>query len=164
VRFHPLRYFLGIAAKHCMTLKNFFITVLAVCILVGCYFLYMTIAFPKVTCTAAKHLKAGEMEGDCVSCHMKATARITQEWYESKHGVILVRCQTCHGMPDGSGAIPFTRAPGEDVCARCHSLAIQQMEAKFGQHGNCVSCHPHHQSPMHGKVYEFRTPTTKTDL
>ncbi len=147
-----------------MTLKRVFLSLLAVCILTCGYFLYMSWAFPPFRCEAAKHLTADQMDGDCYACHMKATARIAQEWYESKHGVILVRCQTCHGLPDGSGAQPFTRAPGVDVCARCHSLAIQQMQAKFGKSSNCTTCHPHHQSPMHGNVYEFRTPSTKTEL
>ena len=75
-----------------------------------------------------------------------------------------MRCQTCHGMPDGKGAIPFTRKPGVEVCARCHSLSIQRMEAKFGKRDDCSSCHPSHQSPMHGKAYEYRMPSGKTDL
>ena len=146
-----------------MTAKRVFCVLLGAGILLGCYFLYMAWAFPKVRCEA-KHLDAGQMAGDCYSCHMKATAKIAQEWFESKHGVVLVRCQTCHGMPDGQGAISFTKNPGVDVCARCHSLAIQEMERKFGAKGNCVDCHPHHQSPMHGKAYEYRTPSTKTEL
>lgn len=147
-----------------MTPKRIIVAVLAICLLVGLYFLYMNWAFPNECYKNAKHLMAGEMEGDCYTCHMKATARIAQEWFESKHGVVLVRCQTCHGLPDGSGAIPFTRQPGVDICAKCHSLAIQQMEAKFGETGNCMTCHPRHQSPMHGKVYEFRTPNTKNEI
>lgn len=147
-----------------MTLKWILGILIAIAVLVAGYFFYMSWAFPIVRCPAAKHLDAGAMDGDCYSCHTKATARIAQEWYESKHGVILVRCQTCHGLPDGTGAIPFTRSPGVDVCARCHSLAITQMKAKFGTVGNCNTCHPHHQSPMHGTVYEFRNPSTQTSL
>ena len=95
---------------------------------------------------------------------MKTTAKVAQEWYESKHGVTLVRCQTCHGMPDGKGSLPFTRNPGKDVCARCHSLAIERMEAKFGRSDDCASCHPHHQSAMHGNAYEYRQPASRTSL
>ncbi len=75
-----------------------------------------------------------------------------------------VRCQTCHGQPDGKGSQPFTRVPGKDVCARCHSLAIDRMEARFGKRDDCSSCHPNHQSPMHGQAYVFRQATTKTTL
>ncbi len=132
--------------------------------LVAGYFCYMAWAFPESKCEAAKHLSAKQMEGDCYTCHIKATPRVAQEWYESKHGITLVRCQTCHGMPDGKGAIVFTRSPGVESCARCHSLAIEKMEAKFGRPKNCVSCHPYHQSAMHGAPYQYRTPAGKTDL
>lgn len=128
------------------------------------YFSYMAWAFPETPCEGAKHLAAGQMEGDCYGCHVKATPRVAQEWYESKHGITLVRCQTCHGMPDGQGAIQFTRSPGVETCARCHSLAIQRMEAKFGQRTDCNTCHPFHQSAMHGNPYQYRVPTSQTEL
>ena len=60
--------------------------------------------------------------------------------------------------------LPFARKPGVEVCARCHSLSIQRMEAKFGKRDDCVSCHPYHQSPLHGRAYEYRMPSNKTDL
>lgn len=128
------------------------------------YFAYMAWAFPETRCEAAKHLAAGEMEGDCYGCHVKATPAVAQQWYESKHGVTLVRCQTCHGLPDGQGAIQFTRQPGADICAKCHSLAMQRMEAKFGRRGDCSSCHPYHQSAMHGDAYQYRLPVTQTSF
>ena len=128
------------------------------------YFAYMAWAFPQTRCEAAKHLAAGQMEGDCYGCHVKATPAVAQYWNESKHGITLVRCQTCHGLPDGSGAFQFTREPGADVCARCHSAAIQRMTAKFGMRNDCSSCHPYHQSAMHGVPYQYRQPTTRTAL
>lgn len=146
-----------------------FMTMGVVCVvfilgLVGGYFGYMAWAFPENRCEAAKHLAAGNMEGDCYGCHVKATPRVAQEWYESKHGYTLVRCQTCHGMPDGNGAIKFTRSPGVETCARCHSLAIDRMAAKFGRRGDCSSCHPYHQSALHGMPYQYRQPAVKTGL
>ncbi|MCD7984102.1 MAG: hypothetical protein LUG19_07605 [Desulfovibrio sp.] len=147
--------------KYC---KILLFSLLAVIVLVGGYFLYMAWAFPAVRCEAAKHLDAPQMAGDCYACHVKATPRVAQEWYESKHGVTLVRCQTCHGMPDGKGSLPFTRTPGVEVCARCHSLSISRMEAKFGKRNDCSSCHPYHQSTMHGGAYQYRQPSAKTEL
>ena len=147
--------------KYC---KILLFSLLAVIVLVGGYFLYMAWAFPAVRCEAAKHLDAPQMAGDCYACHVKATPRVAQEWYESKHGVTLVRCQTCHGMPDGKGSLPFTRTPGVEVCARCHSLSISHMEAKFGKRNDCSSCHPYHQSTMHGGAYQYRQPSAKTEL
>ena len=141
-----------------------FLPLLAV-VLVGGYFAYVAWAFPPVKCEAAKHLTAPEPSaGDCYTCHVKSTPKVAQDWYESKHGVTLVRCQTCHGQPDGKGSLAFARVPGVEVCARCHSLAIDRMTAKFGKRDDCSSCHPNHQSPMHGNVYEFRQATTKTTL
>ena len=130
------------------------------------YFAYMNRAFPGVGCDAAKasHLSAPGMEGDCYSCHMKATPAVAQQWYESKHGVTLVRCQTCHGMPDGKGALSFARKPALTVCAACHSAAIQRMEAKFGLKTDCATCHLQHQSAIHGEAYQHQAPSTKTEL
>lgn len=142
--------------------KILLFSLLALIVLVGGYFLYMAWAFPAVRCEAARHLDAPQMEGDCYACHAKATPRVAQEWYESKHGVTLVRCQTCHGMPDGKGSLPFTRTPGVEVCATCHSLSIKRMEAKFGRRDDCSTCHPYHQSAMHGGAYQYRQPTNKT--
>ncbi len=138
--------------------------ILLFCVLVGGYLLNLRLAFPEVKCEAARHLTPPQSAGDCYGCHVKATPKQAQFWYESKHGVTLVRCQTCHGQPDGQGAIPFTRTPGTDICARCHSLAIERMEEKFGKVDNCSTCHPFHQSPIHGKAYEYRQASTKTDL
>ncbi len=137
---------------------------LLIVVLGGGYFAYISWAFPEVKCEAAKHLDAPDRMGDCYGCHVKSTPKVAQEWYESKHGVTLVRCQTCHGQPDGKGSLPFARVPGVDVCARCHSLAIERMEAKFGKRNDCSTCHPNHQSPMHGNAYEYRQATTKTSL
>lgn len=137
---------------------------LLVILLVGGYFVYVSWAFPDVKCEAAKHLDAPERMGDCYGCHVKSTPKVAQDWFESKHGVTLVRCQTCHGQPDGKGSLPFARVPGVEVCARCHSLAIDRMEAKFGKRNDCSSCHPNHQSPMHGNAYEYRQASTKTTL
>ena len=137
---------------------------LLLAVLAGGYFAYVSWAFPAVRCEAARHLDAPERMGDCYGCHIKATPRTAQEWYESKHGVTLVRCQTCHGQPDGKGSVAFTRAPDASLCVRCHSLSIDRMEAKFGKRDDCAGCHPYHQSPMHGRAYVYRQETGKTTL
>ncbi len=138
---------------------------LALLLIGGGYFAYITWAFPVVKCEAAKHLDPPTaMVGDCYGCHVKATPKVAQEWYESKHGVTLVRCQTCHGQPDGKGSLPFTQKPGVAVCQSCHGPAIERMEAKFGKRDDCATCHLSHQSPIHGKAYTFRQATTKTTL
>ena len=143
--------------------KPLIIALAAVILLVIGFFAYIQNAFTGTRCEAAKHLDA-DMIGDCYGCHLKVTPQVAQDWYESKHGVTLVRCQVCHGQPDGKGAVPFKRVPGVEVCAACHGLAIDKMTALYGKRDDCSTCHPYHARPMHGKVYENRQATTKTVL
>ena len=115
--------------------------ILTVILLVIGFFAYIQNAFTGTRCEAAKHLDA-DMIGDCYGCHLKVTPQVAQDWYESKHGVTLVRCQVCHGQPDGKGAVPFKRVPGVEVCAACHGLAIDKMTALYGKRDDCSTCHP----------------------
>ena len=119
--------------------KPLIIALAAVILLVIGFFAYIQNAFTGTRCEAAKHLDA-DMIGDCYGCHLKVTPHVAQDWYESKHGVTLVRCQVCHG------------------------LAIDKMTALYGKRDDCSTCHPYHARPMHGKVYENRQATTKTVL
>ena len=143
--------------------KPLVIALAAVILLVIGFFAYIQNAFTGTRCEAAKHLDA-DMIGDCYGCHLKVTPQVAQDWYESKHGVTLVRWQVCRGQPDGKGAVPFKRVPGVEVCAACHGLAIDKMTALYGKRDDCSTCHPYHARPMHGKVYENRQATTKTVL
>ena len=127
------------------------------------FFIYLNMAFPKVRCEAFNHLESPEKYADCAGCHAKVTAQISQDWFESKHGVTLVKCVACHGQPDGKGAIPFSANPDPQViCTRCHAPAMERMTAKFGPSPECITCHPRHQNPMHGNAYETRKPSDKT--
>ncbi len=145
--------------------KPYVAIVIVLVLLAGGYFAYIAWAFPPVKCEAAKHLDPPTaMVGDCYGCHVKTTPKVAQEWYESKHGVTLVRCQTCHGQPDGKGSLPFTATPAVSVCESCHAPAIDVMEAKFGKRDDCATCHLQHQSPIHGDAYSYRQATTKTTL
>lgn len=124
-------------------------------VLVGGYFLYLNVAFPGTRCEGAK-VKHGEVPDgqDCYACHKKATPKVAQDWYESKHGVILVKCYVCHGQPDGKGATPFSVKPSVNgVCQRCHAPAIDLMREKFGVQGNCESCHIYHANSLHHDAY-----------
>ncbi len=148
------------------TLKKKFVGgLVAAVVCVGGFFAYINTAFPEVRCEAVKHLDAPEKYADCVACHVKSTAKDTQDWKDSKHGVMLVKCVVCHGQPDGKGSIPFAAKPDPMlICARCHDPAIKRMEAKYGERPDCNSCHPHHQNPMHGNAYENKIPTDKTNF
>lgn len=72
--------------------KPLIIALAAVILLVIGFFAYIQNAFTGTRCEAAKHLDA-DMIGDCYGCHLKVTPQVAQDWYESKHGVTLVRCQ-----------------------------------------------------------------------
>ena len=117
--------------------------------------LYVNYAFPKTRCTAFKHLKGPEERTDCYECHLKVTPKVAQNWYDSKHGVILVKCFVCHGQPDDKGSIPFAVKPDvNQVCRRCHDPAIARMQQKFGVDlDDCYSCHPFHQNSLHHDAY-----------
>ncbi len=144
--------------------KNMLIAFAAVIVVIGAFFLYINLAFPKVRCEGA-HLQVPEKYADCVSCHAKATAKVAQDWTESKHGVMLVKCVVCHGEPDGKGSIPFMVKPDPMViCARCHDPAIKVMVSKFGENLDCNTCHPNHQNPQHGNAYQNKIPTSKTTM
>ncbi|RUM37553.1 MAG: hypothetical protein DSY50_00010 [Desulfobulbus sp.] len=102
-----------------------------------------------------KHLIPTDDAFDCYACHKIATPKIAQNWYESKHGMILVKCFVCHGQPDGKGSIPWTVSPDpKAVCQKCHDPAMKRMEAKFGVKLNCVKCHPFHQDSLHHDAYK----------
>ena len=72
--------------------KPLIIALAAVILLVIGFFAYIQNAFTGTRCEAAKHLDA-DMIGDCYGCHLKVTPQVAQDWYESKHGVTLVRWQ-----------------------------------------------------------------------
>ena len=118
------------------------------------FFIYFNQAFPEVRCDAAKHLESPDTASDCFECHIKATPKISQDWYESKHGVMLVKCFVCHGQPDGKGSVPYALDPDvQFTCGKCHDPSMKKMEAKYGLELNCNNCHPFHQNSLHHEAY-----------
>ena len=95
--------------------KPLIIALAAVILLVIGFFAYIQNAFTGTRCEAAKHLDA-DMIGDCYGCHLKVTPQVAQDWYESKHGVTLVRCQVwalsrSSASPAWKSARPATASP-----------------------------------------------------
>ena len=117
--------------------KPLIIALAAVILLVIGFFAYIQNAFTGTRCEAAKHLDA-DMIGDCYGCHLKVTPQVAQDWYESKHGVTLVRCQVCHGQPDGKGAVPFKRVPGVAAALVPSVAALGFVPAIPITHGPCT--------------------------
>ena len=107
-----------------------------------------------VSAGSFQHLKAPDDAADCYECHKLHTPRVAQNWYESKHGVALMKCFVCHGQPDGQGSVPWAVVPDpKTVCRKCHEPAMIRMEKKFGMEPNCYSCHPFHVNSMHHEAY-----------
>jgi len=128
----------------------------------GAVFFYVNSAESEIKCTAAKHLESPEEAGDCYTCHLKTTPKIAQDWYESKHGVMLVKCFVCHGQPDGKGSIVYAANPDPNyICRRCHDPAVLMMEKKFGMRPECSDCHKYHSNSVHHEAYG-RTESKKT--
>ena len=115
---------------------------------------YIKMVFPETRCEFATHLESPDDTADCFECHLKATPKIAQDWYESKHGVILVKCFVCHGQPDGKGSVPYAVDPDVNAtCRKCHDPSINRMEHTYGLKLNCNKCHPFHQNSLHHKAY-----------
>ncbi len=136
-------------------IKKWLLVVVLISAVIGIsFFIYFKTAFPEVRCEAVKHLESPEAASDCYTCHIKSTPKIAQDWYESKHGVMLVKCFVCHGQPDGKGSIPFKKDPDVDAtCRKCHDPSIKKMEEKFGINPECNKCHPFHHNSLHHKAY-----------
>lgn len=121
---------------------------------VSCYGYYRS-TFPEVNCEyEMDHLESPESASDCYKCHAKATPKIVQDWYESKHGVLLVKCFVCHGQPDGKGSVPYAVNPDVNTtCRKCHDPGIKKMKEKYGLEPECNSCHPFHNNSLHHKAF-----------
>ena len=124
-------------------------------VLPGVCFTAVFLVSTVMAATPIKHLVAPDSAADCYECHKKATPKIAQNWYESKHGVVLMKCFVCHGQPDGKGSVPWAVVPSpKKVCRKCHDPAMKRMEQKFGLKSDCYSCHPFHQNSIHHDAYK----------
>jgi len=77
-----------------------------------------------------------EMLVDCAECHKETTPDIEKEWFDSVHGLSMVKCYQCHGTFE-----TFTVTPTIDNCATCH-LAMTAEE--HSEKKKCWECHTPH--------------------
>ena len=139
-----------------MKKRAWILVLLGLAALLAAYFSYLTLGFTGTRCEGAKvrHGEIADDQSDCYTCHRKATPKVAQDWYESKHGMLLVKCYVCHGQPDGKGSLPYAVDPDVNkTCRKCHDPSIKKMEAKYGLDLECNSCHPFHQNSLHHKAY-----------
>ena len=72
---------------------------------------------------------------DCAECHKDATPSVEKEWFDSVHGVAMVKCYQCHGTFE-----TFTVTPKRSTCGTCHT----KMLTKCPQNKPCWECHVPH--------------------
>lgn len=71
----------------------------------------------------------------CSECHQKQTPQVYDEWYQSLHGIGMVKCYQCHGTFENMRV-----EPDKSSCAACHSGAME----KCPQDRKCWECHKAH--------------------
>ena len=80
-------------------------------------------------------LSAQEQYIPCAQCHQEATPEVYQQWFDSRHGLAMVKCYQCHGTFE-----TFRLTPTRQDCAVCH----ENMMDKCPQDNPCWDCHlPH---------------------
>ncbi len=80
-------------------------------------------------------LSAQEMLLDCADCHREATPAVVKEWFDSLHGIAMVKCYQCHGTFED-----FAVTPARATCGACHA----DMLRKCAQDKPCWECHVPH--------------------
>ncbi len=76
----------------------------------------------------------------CSDCHKTVTPEIYEEWYQSGHGIGMVKCYQCHGTYEDLQVVPES-----SNCAVCHSGEFHRSPAG----SQCWTCHPAHTFVMH---------------
>ncbi len=86
--------------------------------------------------SAHPELSEAEMLIPCSSCHQENTPDIYQQWYDSNHGIGMVKCYQCHGTFE-----TFVVSPPVQNCDTCHGgmSGEDHTEGKI-----CWECHAPH--------------------
>lgn len=71
----------------------------------------------------------------CSECHKTETPDIYEEWYQSVHGIGMVKCYQCHGTFENLVVVPQV-----SNCATCHMAAME----KCPTDKICWECHTAH--------------------
>ncbi|MBU0663755.1 MAG: multiheme C-type cytochrome [Proteobacteria bacterium] len=84
-----------------------------------------------------KHPEITEQEKllPCSECHQQATPEVYEQWFNSLHGIGMVKCYQCHGTYEN-----FKVEPATSVCATCHMDMIE----KCPKDQKCWACHTPH--------------------
>jgi hypothetical protein len=80
-------------------------------------------------------LSEQEMLVGCADCHREVTPEIEKQWYDSLHGIAMVKCYQCHGTYGD-----FFVTPSRQNCATCHNNMLE----KCPKDKPCWECHVPH--------------------
>ncbi|PHR28489.1 MAG: multiheme C-type cytochrome [Desulfotalea sp.] len=80
-------------------------------------------------------LSEQEMYISCADCHKEATPELEKQWYDSSHGIAIVKCYQCHGT---FGTFKLT--PTRTDCAVCHMDQLTKCSTDTA----CWDCHTPH--------------------
>ena len=99
----------------------------------------LILSVPPVTGKTEKvthpELSEQEMLMACSECHREVTPELEKEWFDSVHGIAMVKCYQCHGTFE-----TFVVTPTREDCATCHLDMID----KCSQDKPCWECHVPH--------------------
>lgn len=85
---------------------------------------------------AHPELSEQEMLIACADCHRESTPEIEKEWFDSVHGIAMVKCYQCHGTFE-----TFKITPAKADCATCH---LDMLDKEGAQDKPCWECHVPH--------------------
>ena len=105
-----------------------------------CLFVLMLAAGWTVAVAAEEkkgHPKLSEQEQyiACDECHQETTPEVHKQWFDSRHGIGMVKCYQCHGSFEN-----FRVTPTRQDCAVCHESLMN----KCPQDRPCWQCHVPH--------------------
>ena len=91
-----------------------------------------------------KHPEITEQEKliPCSECHQAATPDVYDQWFNSLHGIGMVKCYQCHGTYEN-----FRVEPAISACAACHEKMIN----KCPKDRKCWACHIPHSFKLSNK-------------
>ena len=99
----------------------------------------LILSVPPVTGTSEKavhpELSEQEMLMACSDCHRETTPDLEKEWFDSVHGLAMVKCYQCHGTFE-----TFKVTPEREDCATCHADMLEKCPADKP----CWECHVPH--------------------
>ena len=81
-------------------------------------------------------LSEQEMLIACADCHRETTPDLEKEWFDSVHGIGMVKCYQCHGTFE-----TFKISPAKADCATCH---LDMLDKEGAKDKACWECHVPH--------------------